>query len=133
VSILQPRDDRFYRLFEDTAANVRHGAELLLAMLNDYTDVEAKAKAISSVEHTGDQLTQETYEQLNRIFVTPLDREDIAGIASALDDVLDLIEASADDFVLYSIAEPLPHAIELAQIIVTARSRCRRPLPASDI
>jgi predicted phosphate transport protein (TIGR00153 family) len=118
MSILRPRDNRFYLLFAEAAANVRHGAELLLAMLKDYTEVTAKAQAISAVEHTGDGLTQEIYRLLSRIFVTPLDREDIAAIASSLDDVLDLIEASADDFVLYHIETPLPPAIEMAQIIV---------------
>ncbi|HLZ22333.1 MAG TPA: DUF47 domain-containing protein [Ktedonobacterales bacterium] len=123
MSILQPREDRFYRLFEDAAANARYGAELLLTMLNEYSDVEAKAKAIKAVEHKGDELTHEIYDLLNRIFVTPLDREDIAAIASALDDVLDLVEAAADDFVLYGVTEPTPNAIELASVIVSAASQ----------
>lgn len=118
MSILQPREDRFYKLFEDAAANVRRSADMLLAMLTDYTDVPAKAKAIKQVEHAGDELTHEIYDQLNRIFVTPLDREDIASIASALDDVLDLIEASADDFVLYRIETPTRRAVDFAQVIV---------------
>ncbi len=118
MSILQPREDRFYALIEAAAANATKGAEMLVAMLSDYTDITAKAQAIKEVEHTGDELTHETYEQLNRIFVTPIDREDIAAISSALDDVLDLVEAAADDFVLCSIEEPLPPAMEMAQIIV---------------
>ncbi|WIG61984.1 MAG: phosphate transport regulator [Ktedonobacterales bacterium] len=118
MSILQPRDDRFYVLFEEAAANVRRGAEMLLAMLHDYTEVAAKAKAIKDVEHQGDILTHEMYEHLNKAFVTPLDREDIAAIASKLDDVLDLVEASADDFVVCNVEKPLPAAIEMADIIV---------------
>lgn len=118
MSLLQPREDRFYTLIEAAAANATKGAEMLVAMLSDYTDVTAKAQAIKKVEHDGDELTHETYEQLNRIFVTPIDREDIAAISSALDDVLDLVEAAADDFVLCSIEEPLPPAMEMAQIIV---------------
>ncbi len=120
MSILQPREDRFYRLFEEAAANVRQAAESLLAMLNDYTDVVAKAAAIKAVEHKGDEIIHTIHDQLNRIFVTPLDREDIAAIASALDDVIDLVEASADDFVLYSIETPTGHSIEMAEIIVRA-------------
>ena len=118
MSILQPREDRFYRLFEEDAANVRKGAEMLLAMLTDYTDVAAKAKAIKQVEHEGDTLTHDMYQMLNKVFVTPLDREDIAAIASALDDVLDLVEASASDFVVLHVEQPLPPAIEMAEIIV---------------
>lgn len=118
MSILLPREDRFYSLIEAAASNVLKGAEMLVALLSDYTDVSAKAQAIKEVEHAGDELTHETYEQLNRIFVTPLDREDIGAISSALDDVLDLVEAAADDFVLCSIEEPLPPALEMAQLIV---------------
>jgi uncharacterized protein Yka (UPF0111/DUF47 family) len=72
------------------------------------------------VEHKGDEIIHTIHDQLNRIFVTPLDREDIAAIASALDDVIDLVEASADDFVLYSIETPTGHSIEMAEIIVRA-------------
>jgi uncharacterized protein len=118
MSILLPREDRFYALIEAAASNMSKGAEMLLAMLNDYTDIDEKAKAIKGVEHAGDDLTHETYEQLNRIFVTPLDREDIGAISSALDDVLDLVEAAADDFVLCGIEEPQPPALEMAQLIV---------------
>ena len=118
MSILLPREDRFYTLIEAAASNMSKGAEMLLAMLNDYTDIAEKAKAIKDVEHAGDELTHETYEQLNRIFVTPLDREDIGAISSALDDVLDLVEATADDFVLFGIEEPQSSALEMAQLIV---------------
>lgn len=126
MSILQPREDRFYALFEDAASNARQGADMLLAMLKDYTDVVAKAKAIKGVEHTGDELTHETYDLLNRIFVTPLDREDIAAITSAVDDVLDLVEAAADDFVLCGIESPLGPAVELAQIIAQSADQVQR-------
>lgn len=118
MSILRPREDRFYMLFEDAAANVRGSAELLLAMLEDYTDTEAKAKAIKDLEHKGDDLTHTVYDQLNRIFVTPLDREDIAAIASALDDIIDLIEVVADDFIVYNIDQPTPSSIELTRTLV---------------
>lgn len=118
MSILLPREDRFYALIEAAASNMSKGAEMLLAMLNDYTDIVEKAQAIKDVEHAGDELTHETYEQLNRIFVTPLDREDIGAISSALDDVLDLVEAAADDFVLCGIEDPQPPALEMAQLIV---------------
>lgn len=120
MSILLPREDRFYALIEASASNVSKGAEMLLAMLNDYTNVPAKARAIKDVEHAGDELTHDTYDLLNRLFVTPLDREDIGSVSSALDDVLDLTEAAADDFVLYRIEEPLPPAMEMAQLIVQA-------------
>ncbi len=123
MSIWQPRQDRFYRLFDEAAANARRGAELLVEMLTNFSDVRAKAREIKDVEHVGDDLTHNTYELLNRTFVTPLDREDIAGLASSLDDILDLVEASADDFVVTGVVEPTAPAIELAQIIEQAATK----------
>lgn len=123
MSILLPREDRFYALIEAAAANMTKGAEMLVAMLSDYTNIQEKARAIKDVEHAGDELTHDTYEQLNRIFVTPLDREDIAGLASSLDDILDLVEASADDFVVTGVSEPTGPAVELAQIIAQATAK----------
>lgn len=123
MSILQPHQDRFYRFFDEAAANAHKGAELLVEMLTHYSDVRAKAKGIKDVEHTGDELTHDAYALLNRIFVTPLDREDIAGLASSLDDILDLVEASADDFVVTGVSEPTGPAIEMAQIIEQAAAK----------
>jgi len=115
-----PHEDKFYRLFEQAAANVLRGAELLNDLLNNFTDVATKVKLIQAAEHEGDALTHEIFEQLNRTFVTPLDREDIAAITHALDDVLDFIEASADAFQLYDIDEPTSAAIELGGLILQA-------------
>lgn len=126
MSILQPRQDRFYHLFDEAAANAYKGAELLVEMLTHYEDVRVKAQGIKDVEHIGDELTHNTYELLNRIFVTPLDREDIAALASALDDILDLVEASADDFVVTGVTEPTGAAIELAHIIVRATEKVQQ-------
>ena len=93
---------------------------MLNDLLNNFTDVATKVKLIQAAEHEGDALTHEIFEQLNRTFVTPLDREDIAAISRALDDVLDYIEASADAFQLYDIDEPTSAAIELGALILQA-------------
>ncbi len=130
MSILIPREDKFYRLFEQAAANVLRGAELLNDLLNHFTDVATKVKLIQAAEHEGDALTHEIFEQLNRTFVTPLDREDIAAIAHALDDVLDYIEASADAFQLYDIDEPTPAAIELSGLILQATQQVEKAIGA---
>jgi predicted phosphate transport protein (TIGR00153 family) len=128
MSILTPREDKFYRLFEQAAANVLRGAEQLDDLLNHFTDVATKVKLIQATEHEGDALTHEIFEQLNRTFVTPLDREDIAAIAHALDDVLDFIEASADAFQLYDIDEPTPAAIEMGGLILQSVQQVLRAI-----
>ena len=130
MAILAPREDKFYRLFNQAVANVLGGAELLNDLLNNFTDVAAKVKKIQAIEHEGDALTHEIFEQLNRTFVTPLDREDIAAIAHALDDVLDFIEASADAFQLYDIDQPTPEAVELGGLILQAVNQMQQAIGA---
>jgi predicted phosphate transport protein (TIGR00153 family) len=115
---LIPREQRFFDLFVDDAANVLGGARLLEAMLRTYDEPEARAAEIRAIEHRGDEISHDIGHRLEATFVTPFDREDIHALISGLDDVLDLIEETADTFVLYRIDAPTSTAVEQASIIV---------------
>jgi predicted phosphate transport protein (TIGR00153 family) len=113
-----PREERFFELFVEDAANVLAAARQLEQMLRSYDDIERRAKELFAMEHHGDELSHAIGRKLNTTFVTPFDREDIHALISALDDVLDLIEEVADTFILYGIEAPTPAAIQQASIIV---------------
>jgi uncharacterized protein len=115
---LIPREERFYDLFVEDAANVLGGARLLEAMLRSYDEIERRAGELRDAEHRGDEISHDIGHRLEQTFVTPFDREDIYALISGLDDVIDLIEETADTFVLYRIEAPTPPAIQLASIIV---------------
>ncbi|MCI0346589.1 MAG: DUF47 family protein [Chloroflexi bacterium] len=115
---LIPREERFFDLFVDDAANVLGGARLLEAMLRSYDVLERRAGEIRDAEHRGDEISHDIGHRLEATFVTPFDREDIHGLISAIDDVMDLIEETADTFVLYRIEAPTKVAIKQASIIV---------------
>jgi uncharacterized protein len=115
---LIPRDERFFDLFVEDAANVLAGARLLEAMLRTYDHPETRAAEIRATEHRGDEISHEIGHRLEATFVTPFDREDIYALISGLDDVLDFIEETADTFVLYRVEAPTATAIEQAGIIV---------------
>jgi predicted phosphate transport protein (TIGR00153 family) len=115
---LIPREERFFDLFAEDAANVLGAARLLDAMLRSYDVLERRAGEIRDAEHKGDELSHEIGHRLEATFVTPFDREDIHALISALDDVLDDIEEAADTFVLYRIEAPTATAVEQASIIV---------------
>jgi uncharacterized protein len=89
-------------------------------MLLDFTNVEQKVKGIKDIEHEGDIITHEIFDKLNRTFITPIDREDIHQITSEVDDVLDLILATADRFQLYKIKTPSQESIKLTDVLLTA-------------
>lgn len=115
---LIPRDERFFELFVEDAANMLGGARLLEAMLRSYDVLERRAGEIRDAEHRGDELSHQIGHRLEATFVTPFDREEIHALISGLDDVLDFIEEVADTFVLYRIEAPTPVAIQQASIIV---------------
>lgn len=115
---LVPKQDSFFVLFEKQAATVNEGAHALADLMTDYREAEDKAFKITGIEHEGDEIAHEIIRKLNTTFVTPIDREDIHALASAMDDILDFTEAAADRMVLYGIQAPTESAVKLTKILV---------------
>ena len=124
------RSGEFFDLFAESARNLKLGTEQLLDLIVDYTGVELKARRIQEREHEGDEVTHTIIRRLNTTFVTPIDREDIYALASALDDVLDLVEEAADLFVLHAIEAPLPQMRVQAEILVQAADQTEQAVLA---
>jgi len=115
--LLIPQDKVFFDLFEKQAAVVKEAAWQLVALTEDFTNVKEKRHAIELLEHKGDQITHDIYNQLNRTFITPLDPEEISRLASALDEVLDYIDGATEKMYYYGIDATDSHMIELAKLI----------------
>ena len=115
-----PREEAFFELFRKAAHNVIEGSLMLKDMMEDFRNPVEQARRIKDIEHVGDGITHEIARKLNQTFITPIDREDIHGLASALDDVLDLVEAVADRFVVFKVDKPTEPAIKLANILYQA-------------
>ena len=126
---LVPQDDRFFDLFNRGAENTLEGARVLHDLLNNYVDIDRKARHLKEIEHTGDEITHEVFAALNRTFVTPIDREDISHLASALDDVIDWIEEVGRRIRLYRIDKPTPIACEFSNVILEQAEQIARAVP----
>ena len=126
---LIPREESFFDLFEEMARKVQQGADALLELLQNYTDLDRKAGRVLDIEHEGDELTHEVMRRLNTSFITPFDREDIHRLASNLDDVLDHIEATAEYLQLHKIEHPLPQMIGLAETLAQAARHTAEAMP----
>src|ERR1700738_4194156 len=126
---LIPQDDRFFDLFNRSAENTLEGARILHDLLTNYVDVERKARHLKDIEHTGDEITHEVFGALNRTFVTPIDREDISHLASALDDVIDWIEEVARRIHLYRIDQPPDIATKFAKVILEQAEQIAGAVP----
>jgi predicted phosphate transport protein (TIGR00153 family) len=116
---LLPHDENFYVLLEESAQNlVKAGEELKkLPLCKTQTQREEAASRIKDIEHDGDSITHRIFSELNSTFVTPLDREDIHELASALDDVLDHIDGCANRFALYKINRVPQAVISLIEVL----------------
>jgi predicted phosphate transport protein (TIGR00153 family) len=118
--LLRGSDREFFVLFEQTVANVVRAAELLTEMLAVFPDSAGLAREILICEQDGDQLTHEVVRRINQMVVTPIDREDILLLASALDDIVDFTEEIADMLGLYGIEAPMVQAQALAHVLLDA-------------
>ena len=123
------RDRQFFDLFEEAASNILRAADLLDQMLRGYPENAALARDILICEQEGDRITHDIIRRLNEMFVTPIDREDIYALASAMDDVVDFTEEVADYLELYQIEAPMEQAQRLAHVLLQACRQLSEAMP----
>ncbi|MGI8429674.1 MAG: DUF47 domain-containing protein [Solirubrobacteraceae bacterium] len=128
-NVFAQRDRVYFELFEEAGQNVLQAADLLDRMLSDYPDSKDLAREILDCEHDGDRITHDIYDRLNHAYVTPVDREDILVLASALDDIVDYTEEVADYLGLYQIEAPMDQAIKLAAVLKAAAHQIAEAIP----
>jgi uncharacterized protein len=117
---LVPRDRVFFDLFNEAGQNSLRASRLLKEMLEQWPDDHGLAREILLAEQEGDRITHDIIQRLNTTSVTPLDREDIYGLATQLDDIVDYVEEAADFLGLYQIEAPMEQSLALADILVQA-------------
>ena len=115
---LLPRDEKFFDLFSAVAAFTVEAAVLLQELLRaDAAHRTAIVDQIKRLEHEADQVTHEVVSRLDRVFITPLDREDIHLLASRLDDVIDLIDGTARRHQIFHAGKAPEGAVLIADVI----------------
>jgi len=124
-----PKEESFFELFEKASNNLLEAGHLLVQTMDQFDGIVENARRMERLEHDGDQITHEIMARLNRTFITPIDREDIHQLVSALDDVLDFIEATTERFVLYKIKTMTSYAREMAQVIAKQVEEIHRIMP----
>jgi predicted phosphate transport protein (TIGR00153 family) len=127
--VFAPRDREYFDLFEEAGTNIARAADLLDQMLRNYPETRQLGREILLCEQEGDRITHDIIKRLNQTFVTPIDREDIYELASALDDIVDLTEEVADYLGLYKIEAPMEQAQRLAHILYQATRQLAEAMP----
>jgi predicted phosphate transport protein (TIGR00153 family) len=127
--VFVPKDREFFDLFEEAASNIVRAADMLDQMLGTYPERRELARDILICEQEGDRITHDIIQRLNQTFVTPIEREDILAMASALDDVVDFTEEVADFMGLYRIEAPMEQAQRLAHILLQSCRQIAEAMP----
>ena len=127
--LFTPKEREFYDLFEEAAANAVRAASMLEDMLEDWPERRDLLREIVVCEQEGDRITHDIISRLNQTFVTPIDREDILDLASALDDIVDYTEEVADYIGLYKIEAPMEQAQQMARVLHQACRQIAEALP----
>src|SRR5438067_6315449 len=127
--VLAPRGREFFDLFEEAGGNIVRAADLLDQMLHEYPERKDLAREILICEQEGDRITHDIIHALNSSFVTPVDREDILVLASALDDIVDYTDEVADYLGLYHIEAPMEQSQRLAHILLQACRQISQAMP----
>jgi predicted phosphate transport protein (TIGR00153 family) len=122
LKIFVPKDHSFFPLFESDAKNLVKATELLKELMSSKESVEYERiyKEIQDIEHIGDEITNKTYQQLNKSFITPFDREDIHELTAHIDDVVDSINGISRRICLYKPKKLIPVYSEMAVLIYDA-------------
>ena len=115
---LLPKEHGFFDQFDKHAELGAEAAKLFVEMLEHFGDAPAKARRIAEVEHQADEVTHATLAMLHSTFITPLDRDQIHQLVTAMDDVVDLIHGASRRIMLYGIQQPTPALRELARTLV---------------
>jgi predicted phosphate transport protein (TIGR00153 family) len=129
TNLIRGTGREYFNLFERAGNNVARAGKLLDEMLAGFPDSQALAQQILACEHEGDEITHALINRLNQTFVTPIDREDILDLASALDDIVDYTEEVADFLGLYKIEAPMAQAQSLAHVLAQATEQIALAIP----
>ena len=128
----RPVDSSFYDLFSEAASHLVVGAQLLSEMLADGTSRAEVAQRMREAEHAADETTHSIVRRVNSTFVTPFDREDIYSLASALDDVMDMMDEAVDLILLYEVTSLPPESTQQVEVLQRCAELTAAAMPSLE-
>lgn len=114
---LNPRENKFFDMFIESAEYIDKSAKMLCDYINDLRNAEENYKKIQSLEHECDRHVHHILEELNKTFITPIDREDIFSIARSMDDIIDFIEDTASRFIMFNLTNKSNESVSFSNLI----------------
>ena len=117
MSWIKSNDKEIISILNDLASKAEESAKLLVDLFTNFEKLNENHDQIEKLEKEADKLTHSIFEELNKTFITPLDREDISRIASKTDDIIDFIDGIVGRIIGFKIKTCPPHMLEMAKEI----------------
>jgi hypothetical protein len=126
MKFFQSNREKYYDLFEELADKLEEGVKLFTEIIGNYEYSEYKVGKLKEIEHEADHITHQVYKRMHRMFLTPMDREDIYLLANKMDSVLDEIESAAVRMYLYRMKEPAKELVQITGLLTEAIELIRK-------
>jgi hypothetical protein len=123
---LLPREGNFFELINEHGNRIAEGARSFMQLIQNYGDTtlrEKHAADVDGAEKSADKITAEVHRLLHKTFITPIDREQIHSLINAMDDILDLLQDSAEVMALYNVKHVGEDVLRLGEISVKCCER----------
>ena len=118
---LKPRDDRFFKYFNDLADAICEASQILKSFVEKRSDPATNLDKINEVEERGDLILSEIMKRINNSFITPFDREDILLLARELNNVVDHVQGTMEKIVIYKVGQSKEgYVLKLVQVLEEA-------------
>jgi predicted phosphate transport protein (TIGR00153 family) len=124
---LKPRDDRFFKYFDDLAEAISEATLILKGFIENQNNPAEHLDKINKVEERGDSILSEVMRRINSSFVTPFDREDILLLARELNNVLDHVQGTMEKIVIFKVGQPRDvYVFKLVQVLEQASQEIKQ-------
>lgn len=120
LSWVKSNEKEILTILDNLAIKAKETAEQLVKMLSDMENASDHNTEIKKMEREADELTRSIFAELNKSFITPLDREDIQRIASKTDDVIDFMEGISGRIISYHVKSAPPYMLDIANQLLDA-------------
>ena len=108
LDLFIPKEKKFFDMLKELSAKTHSGAKLFLQFINNYISLSSAKRVdmineLHRIEHGCDEITHNIAVELNKTFLTPIDREDIHRLSTLVDDVMDIIYNIGHKMLLYGV------------------------------
>lgn len=113
-----PKETSFFDFFDQHAAFIVQTAKIFLDLVSQATlELSIHPNPIKSLEHQADEVIHQCLDALHKTFITPIDRDHIYRLVSAMDDVIDAIHAAYNSLIIFRLKTSNQELQNLARVV----------------